>query len=142
MESIMVLLTDALRKRQAKAQRGLCFYCHLRLHDDRTWEHLVARHHGGNNKLSNLRVSHGRCNSAVGVLPVALKWALSEIGEIYGSDAFFLLVEKLKREANFYDRAIPVVRRPKKPSPRIHKENLDKLISWLPEDILEYRIAA
>jgi len=132
----MVFLTDELRRRQAKDQRGLCFYCHLRMHEDMTWEHMVARHHGGDNRLSNLRVAHSVCNSLVGVHDVRMKHALSDVGALYGSDAFFLLADRLKADANPHGRHRVVVKRPKKPSPRIHRDNVERLISFLPEDML------
>lgn len=131
----MVFLTDALRRKVAKDQRGRCFYCHLRMHDDMTWEHLVARHHGGGNRMANLRVAHGKCNSIVGVHDVHLKFALAEIGDLYGSDAFFLLAERLKADANPNGRRRVVVKRPKKPAPRIHRDNVERLISFLPDEI-------
>lgn len=132
-------LTDDLRRRLAKDQRGLCFYCHLRLHDDMTWEHLVARHHGGDNSLRNLRISHSVCNSLVGVLDAQKKIAISEIGATYGSDAFFLLMERLKSEANPNGKTFAAVRRPKRPSPQVHRINIEKLLSFLPDEIVMSR---
>lgn len=132
----MVLLTERLRKKRAKDQRGLCFYCHLRMHDDMTWEHLVARHHGGDNRISNLRIAHAKCNSLVGVHHVHIKFALAEVGEKFGSDAFFMLASKLKADANPHTRRSPAVRRPKRPPPRIQQENVEKLLSILPSEIL------
>ena len=101
-----------------------------------TWEHLVAKHHGGDNSLRNLKISHAVCNSLVGVLDARQKWALSDVGALYGSDAFFLLVDRLKSEANPNGRRIDVVRRPKRPSPRVHRDNVERLVSWLPDEII------
>lgn len=131
-----MFLTDDLRRRVAKEQRGLCFYCSLRLHEDMTWEHLVARHHGGDNRMSNMVVSHGRCNALVGVHDARFKHALADVGHLYGSDAFFLLAERFKADANPHGSKRVVVRRPKKPSARVHRDNVERLISFLPVEIL------
>lgn len=131
-----VFLTDDLRRRQAKDQRGRCFFCSLPLREDMTWEHLVARHHGGDNRMSNLRVAHSRCNSLVGVHDARLKHALADIGHLYGSDAFFLLADRLKSDANPHGGRRIVVKRPKRPSPRIHRDNVERLLTFLPEEML------
>jgi hypothetical protein len=130
----MGILTDRKRINQARAQWNRCFYCALRLHaDDQTWEHLVARAHGGSNRISNLRVAHGACNSLVGTLPLAVKLALSEIGHRYGSDAFFLIAGALKPLAN--GRAYPGLRRrPKPPPAHVRAATLLKLVEYLPAD--------
>jgi hypothetical protein len=101
-----------------------------------TWEHLVARHHGGDNRFSNLVVAHARCNSLVGVHDVRMKYALADIGHLYGSDAFFLLAERFKSEANPHGGRRIVVKRPKRPPPRVHRDNVERLIAFLPEEIL------
>jgi len=130
----MGVLTDRKRVNQAQAQRNRCFYCSLRLRgDDQTWEHLVARAHGGSNRISNLRVAHGACNALVGTLPVSVKLALSEIGQRYGSDAFFLIAAALKPLAN--GRAYPGLRRRPKPPPAHERTaTLLKLVEYLPVD--------
>lgn len=129
-------LTDALRRRLAKEQRGLCFYCALRLHDDMTWEHLVARAHGGRNRLSNLKVSHARCNSLVGVLDIDRKFALHEVGRLLGSDAFFLLAARLKPLTNVQTRqgagTMHIRRRPKRLPPELHRAVVERLLLQLP----------
>jgi len=127
-------LTDRKRVNQARAQRNRCFYCALRLRgDDQTWEHLVARAHGGSNRISNLRVAHGACNALVGTLPLAIKLALSEIGHRYGSDAFFLVAAALKPLAN--GKPYPGLRRRPKPGPpEVRTATLLKLVAYLPED--------
>lgn len=84
----------------AKEQRGLCFYCQLRMHaDDMTWEHLVSRSHGGTDKISNMRIAHGECNVMIGNLPVSLKMMLHDVGVRLGSDAFFLTTAELVKLA-------------------------------------------
>jgi hypothetical protein len=125
-------LTDRKRINQAQAQRNRCFYCSLRLRGDETWEHLVARAHGGSNRISNLRVTHAACNSLVGTLPVSVKLALSEIGQRYGSDAFFLIATALKPLAN--GRAYPGLRRRPKPCPpHVRAATVLRLVAYLPE---------
>ena len=91
----MGALTPALRVRTAKEQRGRCFYCGLRMGDDLTWEHLVARTDGGTNRISNMRVCHAKCNSLVGTLPYMEKIWLADFSERHGSDAFFLAADVL-----------------------------------------------
>lgn len=136
----MVVLTDDLRRRMAKEQRGLCFYCAMRLHDDMTWEHLVARAHRGKDKLSNVVVSHSICNSLVGVLPVAAKWALHDIGHSLGSDAFFIVAARLKPYANIAGTSpMSVQRRPKRPPEHRHRQTVERFVEFLP---LELRVAA
>ena len=98
-----------LRRRMAKDQRGLCFYCLIRMNDDQTWEHLVSRAAGGSNKVSNLRVTHAKCNSLVGCLPVDDKLWLRNLSLEHGSDAFFRAATSL---AAVHGR-IPVLMRPK-----------------------------
>lgn len=102
-------LNPDLRRRMAKEQRGLCFYCQLRMFDDQTWEHLVPRANGGSNKLSNLRICHSKCNSVVGNLPIDDKLWLRELSLDHGSDAFFRAASALSAA---YGR-IPVLVRPK-----------------------------
>jgi hypothetical protein len=112
-------MNPRLRKKMAKDQRGLCFYCRIRMGDDQTWEHLVSRASGGSNKVSNLRVAHSKCNSLVGCLPIDDKLWLRDLSAAHGSDAFFRAATAL---ATAYGR-IPVLmrpkgrRRPKNPSP-------------------------
>lgn len=86
-----------LRAALAREQNGKCFYCHLRLHDDVTLEHVRARSRGGSNAWKNLAATHARCNSLVGSLPVSEKLRLREIGRVLGSDAFFQEVSALTR---------------------------------------------
>ena len=83
------------KKEMARKQNGKCFYCSLRLGEDLTWEHLVPQSHGGCSKHRNLRVAHSRCNILVANLPVQAKLILSDFGQQYGSDAFFLAAEKI-----------------------------------------------
>lgn len=134
----MVLLTDTLRRKMAKDQRGLCFYCHLHLRDDMTWEHLVPKSHRGNDKISNLRVAHQTCNAkCVGSLPIAWKWALHDIGRMHGSDAFFLLASRAQDMAR--KGTLPTLvraRRPKRPPLRVHRKNIEMLVSFLPDELL------
>ena len=133
----MGALTDHQRIRKARDQRGRCFYCSLPLRDDMTWEHLVARAHGGTNKDSNLAIAHAVCNSMVGTLDVRVKYALAEIGHRIGSDAFFILVSRMKPLANA-SRGPDVKRRrrPKRPPPPVHRENVLQLVRQLPDDIV------
>ena len=134
----MVFLTDELRRRQAKEQRGRCFYCHLQLREDMTWEHLVPRAHGGDNRMANMRVSHQKCNAeCVGALPISWKLALHDIGRDFGSDAFFLLSMRAQcmARAGTLPRMVKA-KRPKRPAIRIHRENVELLVSYLPEEML------
>ena len=86
------------KKDAAKLQNGRCFYCTLRMpHDDMTWEHLVARAHGGNDKWRNLRVAHQKCNVLVADAPVSIKLRFHDIGLKYGSDAFFVTAERVMK---------------------------------------------
>ena len=78
-----------IRAALAREQNGKCFYCHLRMHDDVTLEHVSGRSLGGSNAWSNLAAAHAKCNSLVGSLPMAEKLRLREIGRVLGSDAFF-----------------------------------------------------
>ena len=127
-------LSDQKRIRIAKEQRGRCFYCHLRMHpDDMTWEHLVARAHGGSDRISNLRVTHGACNAAVGILPLATKFGLHLIGRDLGSDAFFIIVSKMRSEA--HARVPGHSRRPRRPSPEMQAAVVRRLIRQLPDDM-------
>lgn len=140
----MVFLTDELRRRQAKDQRGRCWFCHLRLHEDMTWEHLVPRSHKGDNRLSNMRIAHQRCNGeCVGALPVSWKYILHDVGRDYGSDAFFLLAKRAQDMLRAGTLPYNVrARRPKRAPFRIHRENLDLLLSYLPQDMEFPAIAA
>ena len=88
------------KKERAKSQNGKCFYCHLRLGEDLTWEHLVPQSHGGCSRHRNLRIAHMKCNCIVAALPVQAKLILSDIGAKYGSDAFFLGVDKIMPHAD------------------------------------------
>lgn len=135
----MAFLTDRLRRKQAKDQRGLCFYCHLRMLDgDITWEHLVPRSHGGDNRMSNMRCAHQKCNAeCVGALPVAWKMVLHDVGRLYGSDAFFLLATRAQQMARAGTLPHMVkARRPKRPSVRVHRENVELLVSYLPDEFI------
>ena len=132
----MGTLTDHHRNRKAREQRGRCFYCSLPLRDDMTWEHLVARAHGGTNKDSNLAIAHAVCNSMVGTLDVRTKFALAEIGHVLGSDAFFILVQRMKPMANATKGScVRRPRRPKRPPPPVHRANVLHLVQQLPEEI-------
>jgi hypothetical protein len=102
-------MSPELRRRMAKDQRGLCFYCQIRMNEDQTWEHLVSRASGGSNKVSNLRVAHSKCNSLVGCLPIDEKIWLRNLALDHGSDAFFRAASAL---AVAYGR-LPVLVRPK-----------------------------
>ena len=102
-------MNPGLRKRIAKEQRNLCFYCQIRMNEDQTWEHLVSRAVGGSNKLSNLRVAHAKCNSLVGSLPIDDKLWLRDLSMAHGSDAFFRAAMAL---ATAHGK-IPVLVRPK-----------------------------
>ena len=137
-DDAVVFLTDELRRRQAKEQRGRCFYCHLQLRDDMTWEHLVPRAHGGDNRMANMRVAHRKCNSeCVGSLPISWKLALHDVGRDYGSDAFFLsasVAQSLAASGKL--PSMVKARRPKRPPIRIHRENVGLLIAYLPEELL------
>lgn len=104
----------AKKKAMARDQRGLCFYCQLRLHEDLTWEHLVPRAHGGSNKVSNMRICHGECNTLVGCLPVTLKLKLHDIGVTYGSDAFFQSVARITNLAPGTLALVAIRRRPRR----------------------------
>lgn len=132
----MPRLTDALRRRLAKEQRGRCWYCSLRMEPgDMTWEHIVARRHGGDNRLGNLAISHAKCNSAVGTCPPGHKHAMHSVGWTYGSDAFFLLVVQLRAMTNAHDDYRDLRRRrPKRPALALHEANVAMLVSRLPEE--------
>lgn len=135
-------LSDARRQRMAKEQRGRCFFCHLRmLGGDMTFEHLVARRHGGTNKVSNLRIAHAACNSLVGTLPFYTKLALSDIGRDFGSDAFFKLASVLRQRANAHDVMLGRVRRPKRPPAHHHAATVLSLVAFLPEELVVPRLA-
>lgn len=132
----MARLTDALRRRMAKDQRGRCWYCSLQLRDDQTWEHIVARRHGGDNRISNMSVAHAKCNSAVGTCPPGVKHVLHDIGWTYGSDAFFLLVVQLRAMTNAHDDYRDLRRRrPKRPPRLIHENNVALFVARLPEEL-------
>jgi hypothetical protein len=142
----MGALNERHKVRQAKEQRGRCFYCSLPLRDDMTWEHLVARADGGSNKACNLKVAHGVCNSMMGTLDVKVKYAMAEIGHTLGSDAFFLLAERLKPQANTHkgERRIRQ-RRPKRPPAPVHQAHVLQLVRLLPPEVVDttpHRIAA
>jgi hypothetical protein len=77
-------------------QNGKCFYCHLRLGEDVTVEHLKARKLGGQDNYGNLRAAHAKCNSGVGHLDVEVKLMLHRIGGVRGSDAFFRELTKIQ----------------------------------------------
>jgi hypothetical protein len=121
--------------RHARDYQGKCFYCSLPLRDDMTWEHLVAQAHKGSDKISNLRVTHGVCNSMVGTLPLPMKFALHEIGWTMGSDAFFLLADRLKPQANAHTLKIRRQRRPKKPPAEQHRATILHLVNQLPTEM-------
>jgi hypothetical protein len=83
-----------------KAQRALeqndkCFFCHIRMGEDVTAEHLHPKSRGGRNDYANIRAAHARCNVLVGVLPYEEKLRLHWIGREEGSDAFFLEAARL-----------------------------------------------
>lgn len=130
----MGVLNERTKIRIAKEQRGRCYYCSLQLREDMTWEHLVARAHGGSNKLSNLTVVHAACNQMVGAMPYRLKLALHEIGHTISSDAFFLLASRLKPLAHT-QRAPQERRRPKPPPYREREATILRLVEQLPEDM-------
>jgi len=132
----MARLTDALRRRVAKDQRGKCWYCSLQLREDQTWEHIVARRHGGDNRISNVVVTHSKCNAAVGTCPPGIKYTLNHIGQRYGSDAFFLLVVQLRAMSNAHDDYRDLRRkRPKRPPRLVHESNVALFVSRLPEEL-------
>lgn len=132
----MARLTDALRRRIAKDQRGKCWYCSLQLREDQTWEHIVARRHGGDDRLSNMAVAHAKCNSAVGTAPPGTKFVWHDIGWRYGSDAFFLLVVQARALTNSHDDYRELrQRRPKRPPRLVHETNVAMLVSRLPEEM-------
>lgn len=83
------------KKEMAKEQNGKCFYCSLRLGEDLTWEHLVPQSHGGCDRHRNLRVAHMKCNCMVANLPVQAKLFLADLGQKYGSDAFFIAADRI-----------------------------------------------
>lgn len=85
----------AKKKEMARKQNNKCFYCSLRLGEDLTWEHLVPQSDGGCSRHRNLRIAHGKCNVLVANLPVQAKLVLADIGQRYGSDAFFLAADKI-----------------------------------------------
>lgn len=133
----MGAMTENHRNRKAREQRGRCFYCSLPLREDMTWEHLVARANGGTNKDSNLAITHAVCNSLVGTLDVRVKYALAEIGHRIGSDAFFILAQRLKPQANTHGRMGPKrPKRPKRPPPPVHMANVLHLVRQLPDEIV------
>ncbi len=106
------------KKAMAKRQNGRCFYCTLRLpHSDMTWEHLVARAHGGSNKSNNLRVAHQKCNGLVADIPVQIKLRLHDIGQAYGSDAFFLTAERVMKLGPGILASVGVRKRPRRMKP-------------------------
>ncbi|MFZ3482034.1 HNH endonuclease [Sphingomonas sp. 3-13AW] len=83
------------REQRRKDQNGRCYYCHLRLLDDCTAEHLKAKHHGGPDVFANIRASHSKCNVLVGTLSVKEKVRLHKLGLEEGSDAFFREVQRV-----------------------------------------------
>jgi hypothetical protein len=85
----------AKKKEMARKQNNKCFYCSLRLGEDLTWEHLVPQSAGGCSRHRNLRIAHSRCNVLVAALPVQAKLILADIGQRYGSDAFFIAADKI-----------------------------------------------
>lgn len=68
-------LIAVLRERDGDA----CFYC-LRLmqREEMTLEHLLARHHEGNDSKANLVLAHKHCNESVGHLAVIEKIKIRE----------------------------------------------------------------
>jgi len=50
------------RQSAARAQQGLCFYCHQLMGNDVTAEHLHARQDGGTDRRSNIVAAHRACN--------------------------------------------------------------------------------
>lgn len=139
----MTRLTDARRRRVAREQRGLCWYCSLRLHDDQTWEHIVARRHGGSDKASNLSVAHASCNSLMGTCPVGLKYVAHDVGHRYGSDAFFLLAVQLRAMSNAHDDYRDLRRRrPKRPPRAVHAANLATFVARLPTEMVAGAVLA
>lgn len=84
------------REKRRLEQNDKCFFCHLRMRDDCTAEHLHAKADGGKDTYSNLRATHGKCNVLVGRLPVEEKLRLHWIGKLEGSDEFFREVNKLR----------------------------------------------
>lgn len=117
----------AKKKAMARDQRGLCFYCQLRLHDDLTWEHLVPRSHRGTNKASNMRICHGQCNTYVGCLPVTLKLKLHDIGVAFGSDAFFQTCAKITSLAPGTLALVAIRRRPRRMTERDYNDLPDEI---------------
>ncbi len=59
-EKLMLLKRDGNR----------CFYCHKRLGNDITLEHLIGLTSGGLNILSNMVLAHKKCNYDVGNKPL------------------------------------------------------------------------
>jgi hypothetical protein len=92
------------RNQRDKDQGNKCFYCHLRMGDDVTAEHLLSLSSGGLDSLSNIRAVHSKCNAMVGNLPVPDKFLLHWLGKEYGSDEFFkeakLKLRKWAQEGN------------------------------------------
>lgn len=130
---------DRRKARQAKDQRNRCWYCHLPLREDMTWEHLVAQAHGGSDKISNLRICHAKCNSLVGTLPYQLKLGLHEIGRDLGSDAFFLLAQRLKSQANAHHDGCRRSRRPKRPPVHVMQSVVVQLRAHLPPELFTFQ---
>jgi len=79
-------------------QNGKCFFCHLRLGEDNTLEHLRAKKLGGKDNYGNLRAAHAKCNSGVGHISVEEKMRLHYVGKLEGSDAFFRELNKIREK--------------------------------------------
>jgi hypothetical protein len=134
----MAITAEARKRRQAKDQQGKCWYCALPLREDMTWEHVVARADLGSDKISNLKVTHSKCNALVGTLRVPIKWALHDIGWTLGSDAFFLLAGQMRNQANDRTCVEGRQRRPKRPPEALHKANVLRLVSQLPQGAIDH----
>jgi hypothetical protein len=61
-------LPPKLRRAVIERDGFVCGICHKRVRrNDVDIDHIVPRVHGGSDKLSNLRVTHSRCNRRKGV---------------------------------------------------------------------------
>lgn len=69
-----------IRRRLRKRDGDDCFYCGLEmLTHDMTIEHVLAKKHGGNDKLANLALAHEVCNTKAGNMPIVQKITFREV---------------------------------------------------------------
>lgn len=69
-----------VRKQLRKRDGDDCFYCGLEMPtSDMTIEHVLAKKHGGNDKLANLALAHEECNTKAGDLPIVSKIISREV---------------------------------------------------------------